>query len=170
MSNTIQEKENVAQKPIVYVIGFTAALAGLLFGLDVGVIAGALPFIAKDFGAGTVTQEEIVSALLWGATFGAVISGFLSRLLGRKNTLLIAAVVFALGSLGCAVSTSSGILIGVRVFLGIAVGMASFTAPLYLSEMAPQSVRGAMISMYQLKIPVIIYKHRYLEDLLKHRT
>jgi SP family galactose:H+ symporter-like MFS transporter len=72
--------------------------------------------------------------------------------------------------LGCAVSTSSGILIGVRVFLGIAVGMASFTAPLYLSEMAPQSVRGAMISMYQLKIPVIIYKHRYLEDLLKHRT
>jgi SP family galactose:H+ symporter-like MFS transporter len=56
--------------------------------------------------------------------------------------------------LGCAVSTSSGILIGVRVFLGLAVGMASFTAPLYLSEMAPQSVRGAMISMYQLLITI----------------
>ena len=104
MSNTIQEKENVAQKPIVYVIGFTAALAGLLFGLDVGVIAGALPFIAKDFGAGTVTQEEIVSALLLGATFGAVISGFLSKLSGRKNPLLVAAVVFALGSLQIAKS------------------------------------------------------------------
>lgn len=153
-SETMQRPTDVAQKPIVYVIGLTAALAGLLFGLDVGVISGALPFIAKDFGAGTVTQEEIVSALLWGATIGAVISGFLSKLLGRKNTLLIAAVVFALGSLGCAVSTSPGILIGVRVFLGLAVGIASFTAPLYLSEMSPQSVRGAMISMYQLLITI----------------
>lgn len=145
---------DAGHKPIVYVIGLTAALAGLLFGLDVGVISGALPFIAKEFGAGTTTQEAIVSALLWGATIGAVISGLLAKLLGRKNTLLVAAAIFALGALGSAISTSSGILIGIRVVLGLAVGMASFTAPLYLSEIAPQSIRGALISMYQLLITI----------------
>ena len=141
-------------KPIVYVIGVTAALAGLLFGLDVGVISGALPFIQQDFHVDTIHQEEIVSALLWGATFGALISGFISKSLGRKATLLIGAVIFALGSLGCSIAPTAGILITIRFVLGIAVGMASFTAPLYLSEIAPKGIRGALISMYQLLITI----------------
>jgi len=141
-------------KPIIYVVGLIAALAGLLFGLDVGVISGALPYIKEAFSASTMQQEEIVSALLWGATFGALISGFFTKALGRKVTLLIAAVVFALGSLSCAIATTAQILLTMRFFLGIGVGMASFTAPLYLSEIAPKAVRGAMISMYQLLITI----------------
>jgi SP family galactose:H+ symporter-like MFS transporter len=141
-------------KPIVYFIGLTAALAGLLFGLDVGVISGANEFIQKDFGVDDRTIENIVSSLLWGAVFGVLISGFFSLRLGRRGTILVSALVFAAGSVCCALAPSPGALIAARFFLGIAVGMASFVAPLYLSEIAPQSVRGALISMYQLMITI----------------
>ncbi len=141
-------------KPMVYIVGMTAALAGLLFGLDIGVISGALPFIGDDFAVGTVVREEIVAALLWGATLGALVSGFFTNYLGRRRTMLISAIIFAGGSLGCAIAPNPSILIALRLVLGVAVGMASFTAPLYLSEIAPKSVRGMLISMYQLLITI----------------
>lgn len=140
--------------PVVYFIGLTAALAGLLFGLDVGVISGAQQFIQKDFSIQDWTLESIVSALLWGAVFGTVISGYLSSHFGRRKTILISALIFTAGSLLCAFSPSADLLLGARFILGIAVGVASFTAPLYLSEISPQSVRGSMISMYQLMITI----------------
>ncbi len=139
---------------IVYFIGFTAALAGLLFGLDVGVIAGAQHFIEADFKIGDQQIEMIVSALLWGAVFGTLISGILSSHLGRRRTIMISAVIFVLGSIACALAPNEHMLIISRFFLGIAVGVASFTAPLYLSEIAPRTVRGSMISMYQLMITI----------------
>jgi MFS transporter, SP family, galactose:H+ symporter len=141
-------------QPIVYFIGFTAALAGLLFGLDVGVISGAQDFIQKDFKVSDHTIELIVSALLWGAAFGALFSGILSSHFGRRKTILLSAINFIIGALLCAFSTSEHLLIVARFILGIAVGIASFTAPLYLSEVSPQSVRGSMISMYQLMITI----------------
>ena len=146
----------VARKvaPIVYFIGLTAALAGLLFGLDVGVISGAQQFIQKDFTIADWALETIVSMLLWGAVFGTLISGYLSSHFGRRKTILISALIFTVGSLLCAFSPSADLLIGARFILGIAVGVASFTAPLYLSEISPQSIRGSMISMYQLMITI----------------
>lgn len=141
-------------KPIVYFIGVTAALAGLLFGLDVGVISGAQRFIEKEFKIGDREIEWIVSALLWGAVFGTLISGILSSRLGRRRTILVSAVIFIVGSLACALAPGEHALIAARFFLGIAVGVASFTTPLYLSEISPQSVRGSMISMYQLMITI----------------
>ena len=114
-------------QPLVYIVAFTAALAGLLFGLDIGVISGALKFIAKQFSATTFEQEWVVSSLLLGAVAGTLLSGIISKKYGRKNTLLLAAMIFSLGALFSSVSTSIGILIGCRVFLGVAVGMASFT-------------------------------------------
>jgi len=150
-------------KFLVYVVALTAALAGLLFGLDIGVISGALPFIAKQFKAGTSAQEFVVSSLLVGAVIGTLLSGFLSRRYGRKNALLVSAVVFAAGSILSAISASTIMLMAVRLFLGVAVGIASFTAPLYLSEMAPEKIRGALISMYQLLITIGILS-AYLSD------
>ena len=141
-------------RPIVYFVGLTAALAGLLFGLDVGVISGANEFIQKDFGVDDRMVEKIVSSLLWGAVFGVLISGFFSFRLGRRGTILISALVFAVGSILCSMAPSAGALIAARFFLGIAVGMASFVAPLYLSEIAPRNVRGALIAMYQLMITI----------------
>ncbi|TDG05801.1 sugar porter family MFS transporter [Paraburkholderia guartelaensis] len=131
-----------------------AALAGLLFGLDIGVIAGALPFIAKDFQVNDHTQEWIVSSMMVGAAVGALAAGWLSFRLGRKYSLLLGAALFIAGSLLCASAPNPAFLIGSRFVLGVAVGIATFTAPLYLSEIAPGQVRGAMVSAYQLMITV----------------
>jgi SP family galactose:H+ symporter-like MFS transporter len=146
-------------KSIVYVVAFAAATAGLLFGLDVGVISGAQKFLQADFEAqGHVVNDQmleyIVSALLFGATFGAVGCGWISSSMGRKRTLMLSAVIFIIGSVGCALAPNPHVLIGMRFFLGLAVGIASFVAPLYLSEVAPQRLRGGMVSMYQLMITI----------------
>ena len=142
------------KKLIIYFIGFTAALAGLLFGLDVGVISGALPFLKNEFKLSIGSEGAVVSALLWGAVIGTLISGLLSSRLGRRKTMLISALIFVVGSLLCSISPSEHLLIVARLFLGVGVGVASFTAPLYLSEVSPRAVRGALISMYQLMITI----------------
>ncbi|STJ59028.1 arabinose-proton symporter [Escherichia coli] len=82
----------------------------------------------------------------------ALFNGWLSFRLGRKYSLMAGAILFVLGSIGSAFATSVEMLIAARVVLGIAVGIASYTAPLYLSEMASENVRGKMISMYQLMV------------------
>ncbi|MDR5758600.1 sugar porter family MFS transporter [Caballeronia sp. LZ035] len=133
---------------------FMAALAGLLFGLDIGVISGALPFIAKQFVLNDRSQEWIVSSMMVGAALGALAAGWLSWRLGRRYALVLAAILFIIGSLWSAFASGPAHLIGARLVLGLAVGMASFTAPLYLSEVAPRQWRGAMISTYQLMITV----------------
>jgi SP family galactose:H+ symporter-like MFS transporter len=140
--------------PKVILTCVMAALAGLLFGLDIGVISGALPFIAKTFAIPDRVQEWIVSSMMFGAAVGAILAGWLSWRLGRKYSLVLGAVLFVAGSVICAFAWNPEALVGGRIILGLAVGIASFTAPLYLSEIAPQSIRGAMISLYQLMITV----------------
>ena len=142
------------QKRFIYIVGFTAALAGLLFGVDIGVISGALPFIKNTFHL-TYNQEEfVVSSVLAGAVVGAIISGVVSRFLGRRQAILISAVIFIVGALLSAAATSYEMLVGIRIFLGVALGLASFTAPLYLAEVAPKKIRGFLIALYQLMITI----------------
>lgn len=131
-----------------------AALAGLMFGLDIGVISGATQFIQKEFGVSDHTIEWIVSAMMLGATFGALLAGWMSSALGRKRSLILAAILFVAGSLLCGFAWSPDTLIAARVVLGLAIGVATFTAPLYLAEVAPEYIRGAMISLYQLMITI----------------
>jgi MFS transporter, SP family, galactose:H+ symporter len=107
------------KKLIIYFIGFTAALAGLLFGLDIGVISGALPFIKNAFKLSIEAEGTVVSALLWGAVIGTLISGTLSSNYGRRKTILISAVIFVIGSILCSIAQSESLLIGARLFLGI---------------------------------------------------
>lgn len=133
-------------------VSISAALAGLLFGLDIGVISGALPFITKHFQLTSHEQEWVVSSMMLGAAIGALCNGWVSHRLGRKYSLMAGAILFIVGSLGSAFATSVEVLLTFRVLLGLAVGIASYTAPLYLSEMATESVRGKMISLYQLMI------------------
>src|ERR1700760_2224076 len=113
-----------------------AALAGLLFGLDIGVISGALPFITKQFHITDRVQEWIVSSMMVGAALGALLSGWMAKKIGRKYSLMIGAALFAVASGLCALAPSTEWLMTGRVLLGVAVGIASFTAPLYLSEIA----------------------------------
>ncbi len=139
---------------ITIIVSLLAALAGLLFGLDIGVISGALPFLSKDFHISSAEQEWVVSSMMFGAAIGAIGSGWLSHRLGRKTSLMIASIFFVIGALLSAFTPSVEILIVARVILGLAVGIASFTTPLYLSEIAPEKIRGSMISMYQLMITI----------------
>ena len=143
-----------SNKAMTFFVCFLAALAGLLFGLDIGVIAGALPFITDEFQISAHTQEWVVSSMMFGAAVGAVGSGWLSFKLGRKKSLMIGAILFVAGSLFSAAAPNVEVLIISRVLLGLAVGVASYTAPLYLSEIAPEKIRGSMISMYQLMITI----------------
>ncbi|NMM10741.1 MAG: sugar porter family MFS transporter [Polaromonas sp.] len=131
-----------------------AALAGLMFGLDIGVISGATQFIQKDFNIDDRTIEWIVSAMMLGAAIGALGAARMSSALGRKKSLIIGAILFVIGSLLCGFAWSPETLIMGRIVLGLAIGIATFTAPLYLAEVAPQSIRGSMISLYQLMITI----------------
>ncbi len=135
-------------------IAFAAGMAGLLFGLDIGVISGALPFIASHFDLTSRLQEWVVSAMMLGAALGAVSTGWISFKLGRKTSLTTGAALFILGSLGSALAQNVIILIISRVLLGFAVGIASYVAPLYLSEMAAKEDRGKLISMYQMMVTI----------------
>ncbi|ELY5816522.1 sugar porter family MFS transporter [Cronobacter turicensis] len=137
-----------------FTVCFLAALAGLLFGLDMGVIAGALPFLARTFDLNSHQQEIVVSVMMFGAALGALCSGPMSSSLGRRRSLLLGATLFVVGSLGCAAAGNMQMLAIARFILGLAVGVASFTAPLYLSEIAPERIRGSMISLYQLMITI----------------
>ncbi len=141
-----------------------AALAGLMFGLDIGVISGATQFIQAEFAISDRVIEWIVSAMMLGAAIGAAGAGWLSAALGRKRSLILSAMLFVAGSLLCGLAWSPATLIGARLALGLAIGMAAFTAPLYLAEVAPEQTRGAMISTYQLMITIGIFV-AFLSDL-----
>ena len=131
-----------------------AAVAGLMFGLDIGVISGALGFIAKEFHASDTAQEWIVSSMMLGAALGALAAGRLSYSLGRKKALVFSAALFVVGALCCVLAHSVAVLIIARAILGLAIGIASFVAPLYISEVADDQRRGGLISVYQLMITI----------------
>jgi len=139
---------------IVIKVSLIAALAGLLFGLDIAYVNGSLELIVKDFGLTTSQSENIAGMLLFGAFIGAVFSGWLSKKFGRKKVLLLASLIFALFTFLGVFAPSFTVLLVARFIIGLAVGIASFVAPLYLSEIAPFRIRGRLIAMYQLMITI----------------
>jgi sugar porter (SP) family MFS transporter len=149
MSSQPAEVGRVGSNKLVYFFG---ALGGLLFGYDTGVIAGAILFINKDLGLSPFMSGLVVSSLLVGAMVGAAFAGPIADATGRRKLVLVAAVVFALGAIGAALATSAGMLVLFRVVLGLAVGAASLIVPLYLAEVAPTEIRGAVASLNQLMI------------------
>lgn len=137
------------RNPYVLRLAFSAGIGGLLFGYDTGVISGALLYIRDDFPAvdqKTWLQEIIVSMAVAGAIIGAAIGGWATDRFGRKISILVADFLFFVGAVIMAAAPNPGVLIGGRVFVGLGVGMASMTAPLYISEASPARVRGALVS------------------------
>ncbi len=133
-------------------IYFFGALGGLLFGYDTGVISGALLFIPNDFKLSPFLQGAIVAGLLLGAMIGAAAAGRLSDSWGRRRLIMAAAVVFTGGSILAAVAPTVWVLIAARIIIGLAVGSAALVVPLYLAEVAPAEIRGAVTSLNQLMI------------------
>jgi MFS transporter, SP family, galactose:H+ symporter len=138
----------------VQITAAIAALAGLLFGFDTGVISGAILFIKGAVELASFAEEFLVSAALIGAVCGCILSGRVTDLIGRKRTILVTAAIFILGSILTAIATNFATLIFGRIAIGVAIGVASYTAPLYISEMAPPNLRGGLVTLNQLAITV----------------
>jgi len=158
-----------SRNPFVLKISLLAALGGLLFGYDTGVISGALLYIKKDLHAGDLAQSWIVAGLLVGAVVGALAGGRLADLISRRWTLLIAGIVYIAAALAAAFAQSSGQLVVFRMVLGLAVGAASAVVPLYIAEHTPPKIRGGTVSYNQLMVTVGILV-AYLIDFALRNT
>jgi sugar porter (SP) family MFS transporter len=135
-------------------IAFIAALGGLLFGYDTGVISGALPFLKDEFKLDPLLLGSLTSSALAGAAIGATVAGGLADKYGRKPVILIVAVIFFAGAIISAIATVLSVLVIGRILVGIGIGVASMLTPLYLAETAPPAQRGALVSLNQLMITV----------------
>ena len=137
---------------LVYLATAISALGGMLFGYDTGVISGAILFIQREFSLSAGIEEVVVSAVLLGAVAGAVGGGILADRLGRRRLLIVTAVVFGLGAIEAALAPGVAWLVAGRVIAGAAIGVASFAAPLYISEIAPVDIRGKLVSINQVAL------------------
>ena len=138
-------------------IALVATLGSLLFGYDTGVISGALPYMYLPRGADglqiTSWEEGWIGGLLCiGAALGASVGGKLSDKYGRRHNIMLLAIIFFFGALGCTISPNIWVLYFFRIVLGFAVGGASAIVPVFLGETAPKRIRGTLVAVDQMMI------------------
>ena len=152
----IAEKQTIYKFNNRYILGisFISALGGYLFGFDFAVIAGALPFLEKQFGLNEYWAGFATGVLAIGAIIGCLVAGSVGDKYGRKKGLLTAAAIFGLSSLAMAFSPSRNVFIFSRCMAGIGVGMASMLSPMYIAEISPAHLRGRMVATNQLTIVI----------------
>jgi len=155
LHQVLSERSRTATRSgYVWVIACVAAISGFLFGFDTAVINGALVFLRRQFALDSVHTEIAASALLLGCLLGAACAGLLSDLLGRRKSLMGAAILFTVSALGSAWATTFSNFSAARFAGGLAIGLASALTPVYISEIAPQSSRGRLVSLNQLAIVI----------------
>lgn len=155
----VQETPASGKHRGVIAVAVVATLGSLLFGYDTGVISGALPYMYMPHGAGGMeispAQEGAIGGILTlGAAFGALFGGRLSDRYGRRHNLILLAILFIIGALGNAVAPNIWVMYPFRLILGLAVGGASATVPVFLAETAPKRIRGTIVAIDQLMIVV----------------
>jgi sugar porter (SP) family MFS transporter len=136
----------------IIAISFISALGGYLFGFDFAVISGALPFLRSEFALNAWWEGFLTGSLALGCIVGCVIAGAIADRYGRKPGLMTAALIFAVSSLGMALSNTLTVFIAMRFAAGIGVGMASMLSPMYIAEISPAAVRGRNVAINQLTI------------------
>ncbi len=151
----------------LWLVGALVLTAGLLFGYDQGVISGALDGIDHSFSLSTLMVEVVTSWVTLGALVGALVGGSLADRLGRRLTIVGAALLFLAGGIAEAVAPVTAVLVMGRLIVGLGVGVASVAAPLYASEMAPARLRGRFISTYQFGITFGIFVAYAVDELLR---
>ena len=139
-------------KPFVYVAVGVAAIGGLLFGYDTGVVSGAILFVKTQFFLSSAMEEIVVSAVLVGAVIGAIIGGALTDRFGRRKLIILSGIIFTASAVGTAVAPTVTWLIFARVVSGLAIGIASFISPMYIAELVPARVRGSLVAVNMLAI------------------
>ncbi len=136
----------------VALVSLVAATSGLLFGFDIAVINGAILYLRQQFQLTEVQTELAASSLLIGCIFGASVGGWLSDRFGRRKILVLSAILFAASSVGAALPRNLNEFMAARFVGGLAIGMASLLAPLYIAEVAPARNRGRLVSLNQMAI------------------
>jgi sugar porter (SP) family MFS transporter len=153
MATTASSAAAAARRPVnrgtLYTFG---AFGGILFGYDLGVIAGVLVLLAKQWSLTAFQKGAITASLSVGAMVGAMAAGRLCNRIGRRRTIMAAAVVVIVGTLACATAGSWQVMMVTRGVIGIGIGLSSATVPTYLAELAPARLRGALGSLNQLFI------------------
>ncbi len=135
-----------------YLVASVAALGGLLFGYDIGVISGAELDLKQAFHLSAGTEELAVAAVLIGSVIGALFAGKLADRISRRYALLIMAVVYGLGAVLTAISPGYWWFFAFRLLTGVAVGASSMIVPVFIAELAPRQVRGTLVILQQLAI------------------
>jgi MFS transporter, SP family, arabinose:H+ symporter len=137
-----------------YVIFVTvvAAIGGLLFGFDTAIVAGATRYLKDQFALTSLQEGWAVSVVLIGCMFGAGLAGTVSDRIGRRRFMLVSAVLFFISAVGCAVPRNITQFVIFRFVGGLGIGSASILAPLYIAEISPARIRGALVSVNQLAI------------------
>ena len=136
----------------VLFLSFVAALGGILFGYDTAVISGTTADVSSQFALSEMSKGWYVGCALVGSIAGVAFAGMLSDFLGRKKTLLIAAVLFSVSAIGCCVCRGFDDLVAYRIIGGVGIGIVSIVSPMYISEISPAKIRGTMVGLYQLAV------------------
>ena len=159
-TSTLKASYNLAY---IWLISAVAAMGGLLFGWDWVVIGGAKPFFQRYFELTSQAQIGWAnSCALVGCLVGSLIAGGLSDRFGRKRLLIVAALLFAVTSVGNGLAPSFSVFIAWRMLGGVAIGLASSLSPMYISEIAPAQMRGKLVSINQLTIVIGILLAQYI--------
>lgn len=142
----------VYRRRYLYLVCSIASLGGVLFGFDLVIISGTIPFFTKYFQLSEAGVGWAVGCINLGSALGALIAGRLSESLGRKKLLLLCAFLFALTGAGTGWAGNISVFIFFRLLSGVAVGVAALVCPMYIAEIAPTEFRGRMVTFYQLAI------------------
>lgn len=159
----------MSKRTFLLLITSVSALGGLLFGYDTGVINGAQFYLSKHFELDAALKGWVVGSALLGCLFGAILSGPLSIKIGRKNSLIISAILFSISAWGSGLPgflpESVSLLVVFRIIGGLGIGVASMNAPMYIAEIAPSDKRGNLVTYYQLAIVIgffVVFLATYL--------
>lgn len=133
-------------------VGLTGASVGVIYGYDLSIIAGAQLFVTEDFGLTTGRQELLTTMVVIGQIAGALGAGVLANRIGRKRSVVLILVAYAIFALLDALSVSLPMLLAARLLLGMTIGVMVVVVPVYVAESAPTAVRGALLTAYQLAI------------------
>jgi SP family galactose:H+ symporter-like MFS transporter len=135
-----------------YLVAAMAAIGGMLFGYDIGVISGAENLLKSSFHLSSGTEELAVAAVLIGAVVGGIVGGTMANRFSRRYALLAMAILYGIGAILTSISWDLGSFLAFRIITGIAVGSSSLVVPAYIAEMSPAKIRGGLVILQQLAI------------------
>ncbi|XP_049330604.1 solute carrier family 2 member 13b isoform X1 [Astyanax mexicanus] len=136
----------------VYLLAFFSALGGFLFGYDTGVVSGAMLLLKKELKLSALWQELLVSSTVGAAAVAALAGGFLNGALGRRLCILLASFIFSVGGVVLSLSPNKEVLLVGRLIVGLGIGIASMTVPVYIAEVSPSHLRGQLVTINTLFI------------------